>query len=79
MLLKIYTYAVNLDHQDIYWNNHLHHSQCPRYSFQSLQVVPRTFLQALQLYEIIMMNMKLLSAPFFFFFKSPFGTIKQDM
>jgi hypothetical protein len=38
---------------DIHWNNHLHHSQCPRYRFQSLQVVPRTFLQALQLYEII--------------------------
>ena len=39
---------------DTRWDNHLHHSQSPRYRFQSLQIVPRTFLQALQLYEIIM-------------------------
>lgn len=29
----------------------LHHSQSSRYCFQSLQVVPRTFFQTLQLYE----------------------------
>lgn len=30
-------------------NKYLHHSQCPRYSQQSLQVISRTFLETMQL------------------------------
>lgn len=47
---------------NIYWINHLHHSQSPRYSLQGLQAIPRIFLQTLQLDEIwgkiiILLNM----------------------